>query len=115
VKSRLYLNWRVLSLVFFPIFLIYLQHQPSSERTLKRELANSNTTYSSLLQSKKFELAKKLIESNRNIQEISDLLGYSHISAFSRAFFGWTGKKPSEYIREQRISIKNYYLKKSKY
>ncbi|MCH7385416.1 AraC family transcriptional regulator [Acinetobacter dispersus] len=86
-----------------------------SERTLKRELANSNTTYSSLLQSKKFELAKKLIDSNRNIQEISDLLGYSHISAFSRAFFGWTGKKPSEYIREQRISIKNYYLKKNKY
>ncbi|MCH7316216.1 AraC family transcriptional regulator [Acinetobacter sp. ANC 3882] len=86
-----------------------------SERTLKRELANSNTTFSSLLQSKKFELAKKLIDSNRNIQEISDLLGYSHISAFSRAFFGWTGKKPSEYMREQRISVKNYYLNKSKY
>ena len=84
-----------------------------SERTLKRELSNANTTFSSLLQFKKFELAKKLINSNRNIQEISDLLGYSHISAFSRAFIGWTGKKPSEYIREQRISFKDYYLKKS--
>ncbi|EPG35898.1 helix-turn-helix domain-containing protein [Acinetobacter colistiniresistens] len=81
-----------------------------SERTLKRELALANTTFSALLQSKKFELAKKLIDSNRNIQEISDLLGYSHISAFSRAFLGWTGKKPSDYIREQRVSIKNYYL-----
>uniref|UniRef100_UPI00124FA6AC helix-turn-helix domain-containing protein n=1 Tax=Acinetobacter sp. TUM15521 TaxID=2609156 RepID=UPI00124FA6AC len=77
---------------------------------LKRELALANTTFSALLQSKKFELAKKLIDSNRNIQEISDLLGYSHISAFSRAFFGWTGKKPSDYIREQRVDIKNYYL-----
>ncbi|VXA56103.1 AraC family transcriptional regulator [Acinetobacter proteolyticus] len=85
-----------------------------SERTLKRELALANTTFSALLQTRKFELAKKLIDSNRNIQEISDLLGYSHISAFSRAFFGWTGKKPSDYIREQRVSIRNYYMDKSK-
>ncbi|NIE98232.1 AraC family transcriptional regulator [Acinetobacter sp. Tr-809] len=82
-----------------------------SERTLKRELSLANTTFSALLQSKKFELAKKLINSNRNIQEISDLLGYSHISAFSRAFFGWTGKKPSEYIRESKTPIKSYNLK----
>lgn len=85
-----------------------------SERTLKRELASANTTYSALLQSKKFEIAQKLIESNRNIQEISDLLGYSHISAFSRAFINWTGKKPSDYIREQRLAIKEYYLKQTK-
>ncbi len=85
-----------------------------SERTLKRELSLANTTFSALLQSKKFELTKKLIDSNRNIQEISDLLGYSHISAFSRAFLSWTGKKPSDYIREQRIAIKNFYLEQSK-
>ncbi|EOR05177.1 helix-turn-helix domain-containing protein [Acinetobacter genomosp. 15BJ] len=85
-----------------------------SERTLKRELSLANTTFSALLQSRKFELAKKLIDSNRNIQEISDLLGYSHISAFSRAFFGWTGKKPSDYIREQRVAIKSFYIQQSK-
>ncbi|MBJ8420280.1 AraC family transcriptional regulator [Acinetobacter courvalinii] len=85
-----------------------------SERTLKRELASANTTFSALLQSKKFEITRKLIDSNRNIQEISDLLGYSHISAFSRAFIGWTGKNPSDYIREQRVAIKQYYLKQSK-
>ncbi len=85
-----------------------------SERTLKRDLASANTTYSALLQSRKFEITRKLIDSNRNIQEISDLLGYSHISAFSRAFIGWTGKNPSDYIKEQRIAIKQYYLKKSK-
>jgi AraC-like DNA-binding protein len=85
-----------------------------SERTLKRELALANTTFSALLQSKKFELAKKLIDSNRTIQEISDLLAYSHVSAFSRAFFGWTGKKPSEYIREQRVVLKNLNAQSSK-
>ncbi|MFV5265305.1 helix-turn-helix domain-containing protein [Acinetobacter courvalinii] len=85
-----------------------------SDRTLKRDLASANTTFSALLQSKKFEVTRKLIDSNRNIQEISDLLGYSHISAFSRAFIGWTGKNPSDYIKEQRIAIKQYYLKKSK-
>lgn len=85
-----------------------------SERTLKRDLAISNTTFSALLQSRKFEITRKLIDSNRNIQEISDLLGYSHISAFSRAFISWTGKNPSDYIREQRGSIKQYYLKQGK-
>jgi AraC-like DNA-binding protein len=85
-----------------------------SERTLKRDLASANTTYSALLQSRKFEITRKLIDSNRNIQEISDLLGYSHISAFSRAFIGWTGKNPSDYIREQRGAIKQYYLKQGK-
>ncbi len=85
-----------------------------SDRTLKRDLASANTTFSALLQSKKFEVTRKLIDSNRNIQEISDLLGYSHISAFSRAFIGWTGKNPSDYIKEQRVAIKQYYLKQSK-
>lgn len=82
-----------------------------SERTLKRELSNANTTFSALLQSKKFEIARKLLDTNRNIQEISDLLGYSHISAFSRAFISWTGKKPSDYLKEQKTALKNYYLK----
>ncbi|MFW1839977.1 helix-turn-helix domain-containing protein [Acinetobacter gyllenbergii] len=100
--------------VGFPSLTDVAEKLKLSERTLKRELALANTTFSALLQSKKFELAKKLIDSNRNIQEISDLLGYSHISAFSRAFFGWTGKKPSDYIREQRSSIKSYSIEKAK-
>ena len=95
----------------FPTLTEVAKRLKISERTLKRELASANTTFSALLQSKKFEITRKLIDSNRNIQEISDLLGYSHISAFSRAFIGWTGKNPSDYIREQRLAIKKYYLK----
>lgn len=75
-----------------------------SERVLKRELMLANTTFSSLIQSKKFALTKQLISSNKSIQEISDLLGYSHINAFSRAFRAWTGKNPRDYIREQKNS-----------
>lgn len=95
----------------FPTLTEVAKRLKISERTLKRELASANTTFSALLQSKKFEITRKLIDTNRNIQEISDLLGYSHISAFSRAFIGWTGKNPSDYIREQRLAIKKYYLK----
>ncbi|MGN5765578.1 helix-turn-helix domain-containing protein [Acinetobacter calcoaceticus] len=73
-----------------------------SERVLKRELMLANTTFSTLIQTKKFALTKQLISSNKSIQEISDILGYSHINAFSRAFRGWTGKNPRDYIREQK-------------
>lgn len=73
-----------------------------SERVLKRELMLANTTFSSLIQTKKFTLTKQLISSNKSIQEISDILGYSHINAFSRAFRSWTGKNPRDYIREQK-------------
>jgi len=75
-----------------------------SERVLKRELMLANTTFSSLIQTKKFALTKQLISSNKSIQEISDILGYSHINAFSRAFRGWTGKNPRDYIRDQKSS-----------
>lgn len=75
-----------------------------SERVLKRELMLANTTFSSLIQTKKFALTKQLISSNKSIQEISDILGYSHINAFSRAFRSWTGKNPRDYIREQKSS-----------
>ncbi|MFI8033620.1 helix-turn-helix domain-containing protein [Acinetobacter sp. ABJ_C3_5] len=75
-----------------------------SERVLKRELMLANTSFSSLIQTKKFALTKQLISSNKSIQEISDILGYSHINAFSRAFRGWTGKNPRDYIREQKSS-----------
>lgn len=100
--------------VGFPTLSEVAKRLKISERTLKRELASANTSFSALLQSRKFEVTRKLIDSNRNIQEISDLLGYSHISAFSRAFMGWTGKNPSDYIREQRVAIKQHYLKKNK-
>jgi AraC-like DNA-binding protein len=81
-----------------------------SERTLKRDLTMANTTFSSLVKTKKFETSKQLIDANKTIQEISNILGYSHISAFSRAFIEWTGKKPSDYIREQHTIKKDFLV-----
>ncbi|ENX35633.1 hypothetical protein F889_00708 [Acinetobacter colistiniresistens] len=71
-----------------------------SQRALKRKLELENTCYTSLIQSKKLLVAKKLISANKSLQEISDILGYSNASSFTRAFVGWTGKNPSKFIKE---------------
>lgn len=71
-----------------------------SQRSLKRKLELESTSYTSLIQNKKLAYAKKLISTNKKLQEISEILGYSNASSFTRAFRGWTGKNPSEFINE---------------
>ena len=72
-----------------------------SLRSLQRRLNNEDTSYKSLLDETRRELAAHyMAESHRSINEITYLLGFSEPSNFSRAFRRWTGKSPSAY-REQ--------------
>lgn len=69
----------------------------TTRRTLQRRLAALGTTYSKVLDSVRRELAEQyLADPERSMREISFLLGFSELSAFSRAFKRWTGKAPSE-------------------
>ena len=69
-------------------------------RTLQRRLTALGTTYSKVLAAVRRDLAEQyLADPNRSMYEITYLLGFSELSAFSRAFKRWTGKTPSE-IRE---------------
>jgi AraC-like DNA-binding protein len=68
-----------------------------STRTLHRKLRENDETFRSLLEKVRTDLAGRYIRNlNYNITEIAFLLGYTDISAFSRAFKGWFGRSPTE-------------------
>ena len=77
-----------------------------SRRTLQRRLwSESHYTYSNLLQAVRHSLAKRyLVNTNRSIEEISDILGYSNVSSFSRSFRQFFDTTPSEYRRQTNSS-----------
>ena len=69
-----------------------------SSRTLQRHLQREDTTYTTLLNEIRQDLAEQyLTEQNISLTEIAFLLGFSESSAFSRAFKRWIGVSSSEY------------------
>ncbi len=57
--------------------------------------------FKSLLVEVRRELAEAYLRNNQlSLQEISFLLGFSDMSAFTHAFKRWTGKPPSHFRRE---------------
>ena len=67
-----------------------------SSRTLQRRLADENTNFRQLIAEVRRELAQKYItDQDMPLAEISYMLGFSDISAFSRAFKRWTGEAPT--------------------
>ncbi len=67
-----------------------------SARTLHRRLSDARTSFSETLDAVRRELAAQYItDPTRSLSEISFLLGFSELSAFSRAFRRWTGQPPS--------------------
>lgn len=66
-----------------------------SERTLKRRLNQSGTTFSTLLEQAKVEQARRLLLGPLTIEQIAERLGYSDAPNFTRAFRRWTGQTPS--------------------
>ena len=71
-----------------------------STRTLQRRLAAAGTSYAQLLDGVRRELAEQYVtDPSRSLSEITFLLGFSELSAFSRAFKRWTGKAPTA-VRE---------------
>lgn len=66
--------------------------------TLQRRLDGMGVTFSALVERTRQELAREyLARPTMPIGEIALLLGYSEISAFSRAFRKWTGVSPRLY------------------
>jgi len=69
-----------------------------SSRKLQRQLESAGTTFNTLLNEIRQDLAKKYLrEQQICMTEIAFLLGFSESSAFSRAFKRWMGVTPSEY------------------
>jgi AraC-like DNA-binding protein len=69
-----------------------------SVRTLQRHLKAEKTTFKSLLNEVRSDLAQKyLSDSFFSIGEITFMLGYREPSSFNRAFKRWTGVSPTAY------------------
>lgn len=69
-----------------------------SSRTLKRRLADRETTYREIMEEVLKDRAIQLLRyTNQSVSEIAYELGYADLSNFSRAFRKWTGKSASEF------------------
>jgi AraC-like DNA-binding protein len=70
-----------------------------SPSTLQRRLRREGTTYQSLLDSTRRELAIDYLRQGRHsLADITFLLGFADQSNFTRAFRRWTGKTPRQYL-----------------
>lgn len=71
-----------------------------SVRTLQRRLGESGVDYRALVDDIRHERSLRYLRDRRHtLSDVAYLLGYSEISAFSRAFRRWTGATPSDYRR----------------
>ncbi|MGX5853153.1 AraC family transcriptional regulator ligand-binding domain-containing protein [Dyadobacter jiangsuensis] len=69
-----------------------------SPRSLQRKLKDEQVTYQELADDVRKSLALHYLESGGYyVKEISYMLGYNELSAFSRAFKRWTGVTPAGY------------------
>ena len=66
--------------------------------TIQRELGRENRSYKDLVEEVRRDLALLYLgEQQLPLSEIAFLLGYSELSAFSRAFHRWEGISPREF------------------
>lgn len=69
-----------------------------SRTTLYRHLATRQANFTSLVEETRKKHAINYIQnSSLSLNEISDMLGYSNLSAFTRAFRRWFNATPSSY------------------
>ncbi len=67
-------------------------------RSLQRRLRNESITFQELSDNVRKAIALQYLNSGKyQLKEISAILGYNELSAFSRAFKRWTGQAPQEY------------------
>jgi len=77
----------------------------TSFRTLQRKLSQENTSYSEVLDQARYQKSQFLLKkTNKNLLDISIMLGYANASAFTRAFKQWTGITPIEF-RKSKLNI----------
>jgi AraC-like DNA-binding protein len=72
-----------------------------SPRTLQRRLKDIGLEFKALVDDTRRRFAVEYLKDSENtLTEIAFLLGYSEVSAFSRAFKRWTGITPVGYRRK---------------
>jgi len=67
-----------------------------SHRTLYRKLEEEGTNFEAVIEQVRRELAPHYIRSGYDLLEVTYLMGFANLPAFSRAYKGWTGRTPRE-------------------
>ena len=76
----------------------------TSERTLRRRLEQSGTSFRNVLDDTRAELARSYVKDERlPLTEVAFLLGFSEPSAFHRAFKRWTDTTPSAWRKSPPV------------
>ena len=74
-------------------------------RRLSRELREQGTTLSAEIRKLRTERAtRELVNSDQQVSEIAQTVGFTDPTVFSRAFKKWTGQSPQDYRRAHRSS-----------
>ncbi len=69
-----------------------------NSRKLQRILQKKGTTFLSLLNETRMDIAKQYIRDKQiDLTEVAFLLGFAELSTFSRSFKRWTGKSPIQF------------------
>jgi AraC-like DNA-binding protein len=77
-----------------------------SDRNLQRALRSDGTSFQTLLDEVRRDLAiSHLADPATSAGQVGFLLGFSEPSAFHRAFRRWTGKAPSAYRAASRSGV----------
>ncbi|WP_346347790.1 AraC family transcriptional regulator [Shewanella marinintestina] len=89
------------------------EKQNISARTLRRKLANANTSYQKLVDQVRCQMAIDLIlTSDYSIEAISDLMGFGEVSHFRQSFKHWIGHPPGHFHRLNRPLISESHCHK---
>jgi AraC-like DNA-binding protein len=71
------------------------------ERALQRRLSKEDNSFQQILDQVRQQMAKEFINSaNTNLTNLAQILGYSDLSTFSKAFKLWFGVSPSHYKKD---------------
>lgn len=78
----------------------------TNSRALRRKLEELGTSFTRLIAETKVEQAKTFLEKmDLSVQDISELLGYSEVTNFRRAFKSWTGVSPKHYRQNAQTKL----------
>lgn len=73
-----------------------------STRSLQRHLSNNGCSFRNLVRVTRRHMAINYLKSNLySISDITYFLGYTEVGVFTRAFFDWTGKTPTQYRKQE--------------